>query len=184
MPGKKVARLQSRASSVFEDGSEPQLSQKTTGSDSPADHEMYAAAAKEMKGSFSTTTPRSLTKSYAAAWLKEHKEIKERERKALRTTEKRLDKCLQDKQDEIGVIMKEIEKIYTAFLLEYAMVEDKKRKITTEILAKGKVLIPLAVQRHQAIIALGYKIEDGQLKGMGKVKAACKDFTDLANSLL
>ncbi|KAH7911791.1 hypothetical protein BJ138DRAFT_869595 [Hygrophoropsis aurantiaca] len=185
MPMKKVSKLQARASSTFDDDNDLLQSQKTTSSDEMTEHESvllphvhgqsnksycraYAAAAKEMK----------------VAWAKEMKEKKGKERKIIQRAEKELDKCIQTKQDEIESAIENIEKIYADFLLEYATVEDKQRKIAAEIIAKQKILIPLSVQCHQAIIALGNDTEDGQLNGMTQVRAACKDFADLAKALV
>ncbi|KAG1801013.1 uncharacterized protein HD556DRAFT_1304964 [Suillus plorans] len=133
---------------------------------------------------------------FKATW---EKKLRGRDNKIIQTTQKELNlavrildthhlssspfKQLQNKETEIANVMNDMETLHQDFLKQYAILEDKKRKITAAIAEAQEELIPLAIKRHQAIISLGHEVENGQLEGMALMKGACQSTRDVAQEL-
>ncbi|KAG1823045.1 hypothetical protein EV424DRAFT_1346524 [Suillus variegatus] len=108
---------------------------------------------------------------FKATW---EKKLRGRDNKIIQTTQKELNLALQNKETEIANVINDMETLHQDFLKQYAILEDKKRKITAAIAEAQEELIPLAIKRHQAIISLGHEVENGQLEGMALIKGACQ----------
>ncbi|KAG1882789.1 hypothetical protein F4604DRAFT_352901 [Suillus subluteus] len=112
---------------------------------------------------------------FKATW---EKKLRERDDNIIQTTQKELHLAFQKKETEIANIINDMETLHQDF---FAILEDKKRKITAAIAEAQEELIPLAVQRHQATISLGHEVENGQLEGMALIKGASTQ--DIAQEL-
>ncbi|KAG2143425.1 uncharacterized protein EDB93DRAFT_1291844 [Suillus bovinus] len=132
-----------------------------------------------------------ITAEFKATW---EKKLRGRDNKMIQTTEKELHLDLQNKETEIANVMKDyvghpvrahisLETLHQDFLEKYAILEDRKRKITAAIAEAQEELIPLAVKRHQATISIGHEVENGQLEGMALIKGACQSTRDIAQEL-
>lgn len=117
---------------------------------------------------------------FKATW---EKKLRGRDNKIIQTTQKELNLALQNKETEIANVINDMETLHQDFLKQYAILEDKKRKITAAIAEAQEELIPLAIKRHQAIISLGHEVENGQLEGMALIKGACQSTRDVAQEL-
>ncbi|KAG1852640.1 hypothetical protein C8R48DRAFT_777454 [Suillus tomentosus] len=133
---------------------------------------------------------------FKATW---EKKLRGRDNKIIQTTQKELNlavrildtrhhssspfKQLQNKETEIANVINDMETLHQDFLKQYAILEDKKRKITAAIAEAQEELIPLAIKRHQAIISLGHEVENGQLEGMALIRGACESTRDVAQEL-
>lgn len=117
---------------------------------------------------------------FKATW---EKKLRGRDNKIIQTTQKELNLALQNKETEIANVINDMETLHQDFLKQYAILEDKKRKITAAIAEAQEELIPLAIKRHQVIISLGHEVENGQLEGMALIKGACQSTRDVAQEL-
>lgn len=117
---------------------------------------------------------------FKATW---EKKLRGRDNKIIQTTQKELNLALQNKETEIANVLNDMETLHQDFLKQYAILEDKKRKITAAIAEAQEELIPLAIKRHQAIISLGHEVENEQLEGMALIKGACQSTRDVAQEL-
>ncbi|KAG2743005.1 hypothetical protein P692DRAFT_20839051 [Suillus brevipes Sb2] len=163
MPGRRVSlgRPPSQSLSGDEGDIDFKLSQ---GSSDDHSNETFAAVAVEFK----------------ATW---EKKLRGRDDKIIQTAQKELNLALQKKESEIANIINNMEITHQNFLEQYAILEDKKRKITAAIAEAQEELIPLALKHHQAIISLGHEVENGQLEGMALIKGACQSSRDIAQEL-
>ncbi|KAG2361372.1 hypothetical protein BDR07DRAFT_1610176 [Suillus spraguei] len=162
MPKRRVSTGRSRSQTLSGDEGDRDL--KPSQSSDDHNNEAFAAVAAEFK----------------ATW---EKKLKRRDDKIVQAAEKELHLALQDKETEIANIINDIETLHQDFLEQYAILEDKKRKITAAIAEAQEELIPLAVRHHQAIISLGHQVENGQLEGMALIKDACQSTRDIAQEL-
>ncbi|KAG1803184.1 uncharacterized protein BJ212DRAFT_1304662 [Suillus subaureus] len=154
MPGRRVSSSRPRSQTLSGDEGDIDFKHSQGSSD---DHNesprTFAVVAAEFK----------------ATW---EKKLRGRDDKIVQTTQKELHLALQNKETEIANIINEMEALHQDFLEQYAILEDKKRKITAAIAEVQEELIPLAVKHHQEIISLGHEVENGQLEGMALIKGA------------
>ncbi|KAG2035490.1 hypothetical protein BDR03DRAFT_523249 [Suillus americanus] len=155
MPARRVSS--GRPHSQLPSGDEGDIDFKHSQGSSSDDHnnEAFAVVAAEFK----------------ATW---ERKLRGRDDKIVQTAEKELHLALQNKETEIADIINDMETIHKDFLEQYAILEDKKRKITAAIAEAQEELIPLAIKYHQANISLGHEVENGQLEGMALIKGACQ----------
>ncbi|KAG1774695.1 hypothetical protein EV702DRAFT_479800 [Suillus placidus] len=163
MPGRRVSLGRPPSQSLSGDEGDIDL-KPSQGSSDDHSNETFAVIAAEFK----------------ATW---EKKLRGRDNKIIQTAQKELDLALQNKETEIANIINDMETLHQDFLEQYAILEDKKRKITAALAEAQEELIPLAVQRHQAIISLGHEVENGQLEGMALIKGACQSTRDVAQEL-
>ncbi|KAG2344321.1 hypothetical protein BDR05DRAFT_947681 [Suillus weaverae] len=179
MPGRRVSLGRPPSQSLSGDEGDIDL-KHSQGSSDDHSNETFAVIAAEFK----------------ATW---EKKLRGRDDKIVQTTQQELDLAvriidiydlssspfnqLQKKETEIANIINDMETLHQDFLEQYAILEDKKRKITAALAEAQEELIPLAVQRHQAIISLGHEVENGQLEGMALIKGACQSTRDIAQEL-
>ncbi|KAG1875811.1 hypothetical protein F4604DRAFT_713176 [Suillus subluteus] len=164
MPRRRVPSGPGRPPSQPPSGDEGDIDFKHSQGSSDDHNEAFAVVAAEFK----------------ATW---EKKLKGRDDKIVQTTQKELHLALQNKETEIANIINDMETLHQDFLEQYAILEDKKRKITAAIAEAQEELIPLAVKCHQANISLGHEVENGQLEGMALIKGACQSTRGIAQEL-
>ncbi|KAG2052158.1 hypothetical protein BDR06DRAFT_1009849 [Suillus hirtellus] len=163
MPERRVSSVGPPSRSLSGDEGDMDL-KDSQGTSDDHNEETFAAIAAEFK----------------ATW---EKKLRGRDNKMIQTTQKELNLALQNKETEIANVINDMETLHQDFLKQYAILEDKKRKITAAIAEAQEELIPLAIKRHQAIISLGHEVENGQLEGMALIKGACESTRDVAQEL-
>ncbi|KAG2107697.1 uncharacterized protein F5147DRAFT_761213 [Suillus discolor] len=154
MPERRVSSVKPPSQSLSGDEGDIDL-KDSQGTSDDHNEETFALIAAEFK----------------ATW---EKKLRGRDNKIIQTTQKELHLALQNKETEIANVMNDMDALHQDFLKQYAILEDKKRKITAAIAEAQEELIPLAIKRHQAIISLGHEVENGQLEGMALIKGACQ----------
>ncbi|KAG1894426.1 uncharacterized protein F5891DRAFT_727713 [Suillus fuscotomentosus] len=163
MPERRVSSIKPPSQSLSGDEGDMDL-KDSQGTSDDHNEETFAVIAAEFK----------------ATW---EKKLRGRDNKIIQTTQKELNLALQNKETEIANVINDMETLHQDFLKQYAILEDKKRKITAAIAEAQEELIPLAIKRHQAIISLGHEVENGQLEGMALIKGACQSTRDVAQEL-
>ncbi|KAG1849902.1 hypothetical protein DFJ58DRAFT_729367 [Suillus subalutaceus] len=163
MPGRRLSSVRPPSQTLSGDEGNIDFEHSQGGSD---DHnnETFAVVAAELK----------------STW---EKKLRERDDNIIQTTQKELHLAFQKKETEIANIINDMETLHQDFLENFAIIEEKKRKITAAIAEAQEELIPLAVKRHQATISLGHEVENGQLEGMALIKGACQSTRDIAQEL-
>ncbi|KAG2076447.1 hypothetical protein BDR04DRAFT_1148890 [Suillus decipiens] len=178
MPKRRVSTGRSHSKTLSGDEADKDL--KASQSSDDHGNEAFAAVAAEFKATWEKKLKRRDDKIVQAAEKELHLAVRVLDIYDLSSSPF---KQLQDKETEIANIINDIETLHQDFLEQYAILEDKKRKITAAIAEAQEELIPLAVRHHQAIISLGHQVENGQLEGMALIKDACQSTRDIAQEL-
>ncbi|KAI9571859.1 hypothetical protein HD554DRAFT_1732921 [Boletus coccyginus] len=164
-PLQKMPHKASRSVNLVDDDDDA-LSQYSKAPDSDdRELEVYAKAVAEFK----------------VTWQKQKRD---KERRFLKAAQAELDQHVNRKQREVQGIMKEMEETYQEFLLNYAVIEDKKREVILKIAETQKALVALSVRKHQEMVELASDLEESQLEGIKQIEQTCHDFAGMTDAFM
>ncbi|KAI0717719.1 hypothetical protein C8T65DRAFT_640555 [Cerioporus squamosus] len=104
------------------------------------------------------------------------KKRKEKETKYMQTAKADLNACITGRVEEYSGAMVDLNSTYEKFVLDYAQVEDRIRKLWLQLLQEQQKLLALSDKKHKAAVETDTEREKGQVKGMAIAKKAVEDF--------